>query len=163
MAYANLGSGGGGAGASGAAPSNGVGIAPAVVAAVPVFFNFIGGLFSDGKDAERRATSDQWYAQAVAGDEVAEAMLRCHAGETSQASVVAGYGFPDTRNDGKPPCAGWATATARAYAQGLVLRLRGGDAATGVFNTLFPRPGINPLYLVAGIGVVAFLVMKRSK
>ncbi len=99
--------------------------------------NFIGGLFTDEKDAERKRNCDQLFSLAINGDKYAEAELRCSAGDTTQAPIVASYGHPDIRQDGNPPCAGLATAVGRDYAKGLVaqLNIRRGIADTAAVIT----------------------------
>lgn len=140
---------------------------PVAVATGVGILNDVKDLFS-GKDAERKAATDNAFEAAKAGDEDALLFLRQRTGNYGT-TLVPGYG----------DVGGWGSDTAKAYAstkyqQVLALRNaetavgeiadRAQDIAQGAGVTIVPgRKGQISMTLVVGVIVVAVVVVIAMK
>lgn len=150
-----------------------------VVAITQGALGAVSGLFGGNpKDAERKSKTDALKAMALAGDNDALTRLRCLAGDKTQAAVALGY---VGQNE---PC-GWATDTARAYAQAAVVEVEArrkiGDVLVNVSGGAFQAANaVDPsavsrnvgerietalggisVFALVGVALVAYLLLRR--
>ncbi len=143
-------------------------------AAIPVITSLLGSL-NNPNNAARKASADQLYSAALAGDAVSEARLRLlsHVGTQSDIATMKAAGLdPQCIGDAPSGC-GWATTWAQDYGKAKLAELAARRAAGQIGTTLIGQSNIPPTliagakglvtnpYVIGGAVLVAVLLISR--